>query len=199
MILLDSFKMALIGISTPSHGESVEGALRPPVPDDYGNNTFSPFDMTYAVPHFFWLVISFALMFLILWKVILPRLSSTIEERNDRIADDLDQASAMKVEAEAAEAAYEKALADSKAKAHKIAAETRAKMDAELATEIDAAESGFAERAAKSEVQIREATDAALAKVEDVAIEATLGIVSKLGGVTPAEASIRQTVKSVSA
>ena len=195
MILLNGLEMAPGSTSSPSHGE---GTLVPHE-DPYAKEAFSPFDMTYAVPHFFWLVISFGLMFLILWKVILPRLASTLEERKDRVADDLDQAAAMKADAEVAHQAYEKALASSRSKAHMIAAETRAKMDAELASETAAAEAGFAEAAAKSEVQIRAATDAALAKVEDVAIAATTDIVSKLGGVAPAAADIKKAVKLASA
>ncbi|MBL4616913.1 MAG: F0F1 ATP synthase subunit B' [Robiginitomaculum sp.] len=157
---------------------------------------FSPFDMTYASPHIFWLVISFGLLFFVLWKVILPRLASTIEERNDKIADDLDQATQMKADAEAAGRAYDTALADSKSKAHAIAASARAKMDVELSAEIEAAEAGFAERATTSEMQIREATDKALSSVEGLAVKATKDIVNKLGGVAPSDADIRQAVKS---
>ncbi len=180
------------------HGELQTGTIAEHG-DGHGEaSSFSPFDMTYASPHIFWLILSFGLLFLVLWKIILPRLASTIEERNDRVAADLDQAARMKSDAEIAEQAYETALADSKAKAHAIAAENRAKLDAEVSAEMDQAEARFAKKAAEAEVQIRAATDKALSHVEEVAISATGLIVAKLGGTTPTAAQIRKAVQSAS-
>lgn len=184
--------------ANPPHESSLKEAGKIDVEELGEAAAYSPFDMTYAVPHVFWLLISFGLLFLILWKVILPRLGSTIEERNDRIADDLDQAARMKSDAEAADKAYASALADSKAKAHTIAAETRAKMDAEIAAETAEAEAAFAEQAEAAEIQIREATDKALAQVSGVASQATSAIVAKLSGVSLTAASAKQAVKSAS-
>ncbi len=184
---------------TEHHDGTGEGTLVSHDDAHDGGPQFSPFDMTYAVPHVFWLVLSFGLLFLVLWKIILPRLAATIEERSDRIADDLDQAARMKSDAEVADKAYETSLADSKAKAHAIAAENRAKLDAEIATETAQAEADFAKQAAAAEVQIRKATDAALAHVTEVAEQATTSIVNKLSGVTPGAANIKAAVKSASA
>lgn len=160
-------------------------------------SAYSPFDMTYLVPHLFWLVISFGILFLMLWKVILPRLASTLEERKDRIAADLDQAARMKAEAEAAEQAYETAIADSRAKAHAIAGETRAKMDAEVGTEVEAAEAEFAKRQEKAEVDIRAATEKALGNVESIAGEATVEIITRLTGKKPTAAIVNKAIKAI--
>ncbi|VAV97652.1 hypothetical protein MNBD_ALPHA06-883 [hydrothermal vent metagenome] len=183
----------------PAHhaapGKLVQGTVVPQA-HDHGEASFSPFDMTYAAPHIFWLVLSFGLLFLMLWKVILPRLASTLEERNDRIADDLDQAARMKSDAQDADKAYENALADSKAKAHAIAAETRAKLEAEIDRETAEAEASFAKQAAIAEAQIREATEKALNHVNGVAEKATAEIITKLSGTAPTAASVKQAVKS---
>jgi F-type H+-transporting ATPase subunit b len=191
---------------TPEHGSSEPHPSGAPDGHEAGTlaehgetQAYSPFDMTYAVPHVFWLILSFGLLFLVLWKVILPRLASTIEERNDKIADDLDQAARMKSDAEVADRAYASALADSKAKAHAIAADNRAKLETEIAAETDAAETEFAKQAASAETQIREATDAALAHVSEVAESTTGSILAKLSGAKPSAASVKQAVKLASA
>lgn len=158
--------------------------------------SYSPFDMTYAAPHVFWLVLSFGILFIMLWKVILPRLASTLEERKDRIAADLDQAAHMKADAEAAEQAYETALADSRAKAHAIATETRAKLDAEVSSEVAAAEAEFAKRQQAAEVDIRAATEKALGAVESIASEAASDIISRLTGKKPTAAAISKAIKA---
>ena len=87
-----------------------------------------------------WLVITFGVLYFLLSRFILPRIGGAITDRSDRIADDLDAAGRMQKEAEQAEAAYERSLADAKAKAHNIAETTRKSVDAEIAKEVEAAE-----------------------------------------------------------
>ena len=63
----------------------------------------------------------------------LPRIGTVIGERNDAIANDIEQAASLKRRAEEAEAAYNAALAQARDEAHQIAAEARAGIDKELA------------------------------------------------------------------
>ena len=86
----------------------------------------------------FWLFVSFGVMYFILSKFILPKIGQGLTDRGDRIADDLDEASRMQQQATQAQADYERALADAKAKAHNIAETTRKSVDEELSAEADA-------------------------------------------------------------
>ena len=63
-------------------------------------------------PQLVWLAITFAVLYLILARVALPRIGEVIEERKDRVQRDLDAAERFKAETDAALAAYEKALND---------------------------------------------------------------------------------------
>ena len=96
---------------------------------------FPPFDPTYFASQLFWLAIFFVILYVALDRFILPKIKTTIEDRRDRIADDLDAAAQAKADADAAGEAYEKALAEARAKAHAIAADTRKALDAEIAKE----------------------------------------------------------------
>ena len=87
----------------------------------------------------FWLVVALVALYLILSRVALPRIGTVLAERNDAIANDIEQAALCKRRAEEAEAAYNAALAQARDEAHKIAAETKAQIDKELA---DAARQG---------------------------------------------------------
>ncbi|MEL7027744.1 MAG: F0F1 ATP synthase subunit B', partial [Pseudomonadota bacterium] len=93
---------------------------------------FPPFDPTYFSSQLFWLTITFVALYFVLSRVALPRIATVIEERRDKIAEDLDHAAELKLESENAVASYEKALADAKAKAVAIAAETREGLDSEI-------------------------------------------------------------------
>ncbi len=77
------------------------------------------------VPQLVWLVIVFGYLYVMMSRVALPRIATVLEERRDRIADDLDQAEQFKRQTDEAIEAYEKALAEARAKAHEVAQETR--------------------------------------------------------------------------
>src|SRR5690606_29974529 len=96
------------------------------VPDAGGHGSnFPPFDPSTFPSQLLWLAITFGLFYLFLKRVVLPRIGGILEVRRDRIAQDLDQASRMKEEADAAVAAYEQELAEARKKAASIAQEDR--------------------------------------------------------------------------
>lgn len=142
----------------------------------------------------FWLIITFGLLYIVLWRFILPRIGAGINDRSDRIADDLDAASNMQKEAEEASIAYERVMANAKAKAHNIAETTRKSVDADIAAEVEAAEAQFATKQTAAEDRIRKIRSAALAKIDDVAQDTTLAIVEKLGNIKPTSAKVKSAI-----
>src|SRR5712692_1208426 len=99
-------------------------------PSEHGGG-FPPFQKDTFGSQLLWLAIFFIALYLIAAKLALPRVGSIIADRRKRIAGDLAEAARMKDAADAAIATYEKALADARARAYVIAAETRDKLNAE--------------------------------------------------------------------
>ena len=147
------------------------------------SDVFPPFDPTYFPSQLFWLAISFVVLYIALDRFILPKIKTTIEDRRDRIADDLDAAAQAKADAEAAGEAYERSLGEARAKAHGIAADTRDALDKELAKEAAKVEAELAEKQAAAEASIRSAKDKAFAEVRGIAATATAAAVEALSGV----------------
>jgi len=142
-----------------------------------------------------WLIIVFGLLYFILAKFILPKLGSTITERGDRIADDLDAASRMQREAEDAQKSYERALADAKAKAHNVAESTRQSVNDEIAKELEVADAQAAEQAVIAEARIKKIREGAMANIDSVASDAASEIVAKLLGKAPTKAQLTRAFK----
>jgi len=143
-------------------------------------------DVTTFAPQLVWLVITFAAMFIIMWKVAVPKISDALEQRQLRLEDNLRKAEDLKREAEATLAAYEKALADARAEAHneiqkiqESLQEAAAKEEAEITAKLDA-------KLAESEKQIAADVEAAMANVRDVAADLAPEVVSMLTGSAPA-------------
>ncbi|MGF1544816.1 MAG: ATP F0F1 synthase subunit B [Parvularculaceae bacterium] len=135
----------------------------------------------------FWLAVTFGALYWIMSSSILPRLGGAIEERRDRIADDLDQAAEHRRQADEAEAAYERALADARAKAQAIAAETRAELEAEIAEMQKTADAEAAARLAEAEARIDAMKAEASSKVREAAADVAKAIVATLIDETPTD------------
>jgi F-type H+-transporting ATPase subunit b len=179
-------RLALILMTAAPFG--VEGVAR--AAEEGGGGGLPQLDFATWPGQIFWLFVSFLILYVALKRWLLPRLGGIIEDRRDKIADDLDEANRLQRQAQDAKDRYEKGLADARAKAHAIAGDTRDKLAAELADETKAAEAEFAKKAGAAEARIRAATAAALANVKTVAGDAADALVEKLAGVKPSAEAI---------
>ncbi|MFD1342786.1 F0F1 ATP synthase subunit B' [Litorisediminicola beolgyonensis] len=130
----------------------------------------------------FWLVVTLVVIYFVLSRIALPRIAAILAERQGTITNDLARAEDLKKQAEEAEAAYEKALADARAESQKIAEETREEIKAQVAEEQAKADARIAEKTAESEKAIQEIRASALENVEVVAKDTAEALVAALGG-----------------
>jgi F-type H+-transporting ATPase subunit b len=130
----------------------------------------------------FWLVVTLVVIYLVLSRVALPRIGSILAERQGTITNDIAAAEDLKTKALEAEEVYNKALADARAQALNIAAETRAEIQGDLNEAIAKADAEIAARAVESEKAIAEIRASALEAVQAVAKDTAAEIVAVLGG-----------------
>ncbi|MBF9028930.1 F0F1 ATP synthase subunit B' [Rhodobacterales bacterium HKCCE3408] len=135
----------------------------------------------------FWLVVTLILIYLVLVRIGLPRVSAVLAERSGTITNDLAAAEDLKRQAEEAEAAYEKALADARTQAQDIAAKTRAEIQTDIDEAIARADAQIAEKSKESEARIAEIEAGAMQSVEEVARDVAAEIVKALGGSAKAD------------
>jgi F-type H+-transporting ATPase subunit b len=154
-----------------------------------GSGAFPPFDSSSFASQIFWLAITFGIFYWLMSKMVIPRISSILEVRRDRISRDLDAAQRLKEDADAAEAAYEQELAEARKSAHDIAREARDEAKAKADAERSKVEAELDEKIAESEKQIAEIKKKALAQVDTIASDTASAIVKELigGSVTKAE------------
>lgn len=137
-------------------------------------------DFATFAPQLIWLAITFSVLYIIMSRVALPRIATVIEERRDRIADDLDTAAQLKRDTEDAITSYETALAEARAKAHTIAQETRDRLSAETDGHRADLEAQLASRIADAEKRIAATKENALGNVREVAVDVADTIVGQL-------------------
>lgn len=154
-----------------------------------GSGTFPPFNADTFSSQLLWLAITFGLFYFLMSKVALPRISSILETRSDRIAQDLDEANKLKADSDEAIAAYEQELAEAKNRAHAIAQEARDASRAELDAKRVAVEAELATKVADAEKRIADIKAKAMGEVGSIAEDTTSALVDQLlsGKVTKAE------------
>ena len=129
----------------------------------------------------FWLVIALIVIFFILSRIALPRISAVLAERQGTITNDLAAAEDLKEKASDAEDAYNKALADARAQAQEIIAEAKAEMNAELEEATKKADAEIAAKAAEGEKAIADIRANAMESVKEVAKDTAKELVAAMG------------------
>ncbi len=145
---------------------------------------FPPFKTETFPSQLFWLAVTFAFLFVVLWRVAGPRIAGTIGARRHRIADDLAVAQKNRTGAEAAEAAYQTALAGARARAQSLADANRKSIADELERDRHTASAKAHDEVAAAEARIAASRDAARSQVIQAAEDAAIAIVAHLTGET---------------
>ncbi len=143
---------------------------------------FPPLDASTFPSQLFWLAIFFGALYLLMSRLVLPKLGAIIAARKGQIDGDLARAQALKDETEAAIAYYEKSLSDAKGKATDIARDTRAKVTSEIDDEQAKLDGALNSKIKDAEAKIAKAKAKAMESVHDIAADTASDIVSQLTG-----------------
>lgn len=147
----------------------------------------------------FWLTISFILLYVLLGRMLLPRVQSVLTTRSDTIGGDLEQARKMKADAELAREHYEKALTHARQRSQAMLSEAQAELSARAAKQQAALDTQIEAKLAQSQQAIDAATRDAKAKLVAVAGELTVAVTQAVAQFTPdaraAEAAVASVIK----
>jgi F-type H+-transporting ATPase subunit b len=146
------------------------------------------------VPQLVWLAVSFVVLYVLMTTLALPKVKGAIEGRRHRLDGDLGRAAAAKQEAEAALAAYQKALADARATAQDTLRQTSERLAAEAAERQHQLASALASQIEAAESRIAASKEQALGEIRNVAADVGSALVEKLTGAAPDAAAMSSAV-----
>ncbi|MGO1118923.1 F0F1 ATP synthase subunit B family protein [Rhodovibrionaceae bacterium A322] len=142
----------------------------------------------------FWLVVTFATLYFIMSRMVLPRVTEVMEERRHKIDDDLARAERLKTEATDVMADYETALTDAREQASDSLKKTSDELTAKATARHDAFTQELAEKSREADERIASATAEAMDNLKTVAAEAAVAVTQKLVGVKPTKAKVEKAV-----
>lgn len=143
---------------------------------------------------FFWLVITFGLIYFVIGRSMLPKIQGTVDQRKAKVAGDLAAARAAHARADEIEEEYRLAHAKARDAALAVTAEAKTKGAREAEVKVREADVGIASHLADAEAAIAAQQAAALTEIEAVAVEAAQDIIARL---TPAKITKPQVNRAV--
>jgi F-type H+-transporting ATPase subunit b len=129
-----------------------------------------------------WLLIIFALLYVLMSGIALPRMAGVLEARRQRIEGDLDAARAAKDRADAALAEHQSATARARAEAQAAVAAAVNKAQEEIAVKNEALNARLGQQIEAAERQIAAARDAAMGALRQVSTETAEAVVARVIG-----------------
>ena len=164
-----------------------------------GKPPFPPFEKDTFASQLVFLLIAFVALYLIVSRIALPRVDRVIDARRNAIDNDLGEAQRLKDQADGAIKAYERELADARARAQAIGGETRQRLNAQTESERKTLEGKLAAKLAEAETSIAATRQAAMGNLKIIAAEAATALVQQLSGQTPdsraVEAAVQDSLK----
>lgn len=152
-------------------------------------------DFTTWPTQVFWLVVSFGLAYLLMWRFVVPSIGSVLEERHNKIEDDLKRAKQAADDAEEARTGFETLLAEARRQAgdkmRESADAVAKKMDRRIATSM----TNLLKKAEAAEAEVAEAKRNALKDVGDMATMAAIEMADRLAGVKVGKADAKRHIK----
>ncbi|MDP6428150.1 MAG: F0F1 ATP synthase subunit B' [Rhodospirillales bacterium] len=148
------------------------------------------FDILTFPTQIVWLVIAFVLLYVLMSRVALPRIAQVLEERQEKIDDNLDAAENLRAEADTELEAYEAALIQAREQARGAIQDAARAASEEATRRTEELGKEMAETIKAAEENITQAKQDAVAGIREAAIEAAAVATERLIGEKPTDAAV---------
>ena len=155
-------------------------------------------DPEFWVSQIFWLIITFGILFIVLSKFILPKISNNLETRKSQILENIETADKQREESEKKIKEFDKIILDSKNKAKNFFTDARNKVLNDISKKKDALEKDINSEINAAEEEIDQLKKSSHDKITKIAIETSSDLVKQLIGEEVNKSSISAIVEDLS-
>jgi len=146
----------------------------------------------------FWLIIIFSGLYLIVWRIFLPKISNSIENRKSRVVNDLNETQKLKDLAEKKLSEYNKIIENSEKEAKKIIEDNKKK----LLSSIDKKKKDFNEEIEKelfnAENEIKNFKKNSILNINKISVEVSKDLIKQMIGTEINTSNVSAIVEGVS-
>ena len=145
----------------------------------------------------FWLILTFSSLYLIIWKVFLPKITLSIENRKSRVVNDLDEAQKLKENAEKKLNEYNKIIEESKKEAKKIIEDNKKKLDRDIKNKKQQFNDEIEKELMTAEKEIKDLKKSSISNINNIAAETSAEIIKQIINIEVNKSSVSAIVDDV--
>ena len=147
----------------------------------FGSETGMPqLNPEFWIAQIFWLILIFSSLYLIIWKIFLPRITYSIENRKSRIVNDLDEAQKLKDAAEKKLKEYNEIIEKSKKEAKKIIDDSKKKLDRDIENKKQKLNDEIEKELAVAGKEIKDLKKSSLSNISYIAAATTAEVIKQI-------------------
>tara|TARA_B100000963_G_scaffold306493_1_gene281183 strand:- start:192 stop:782 length:591 start_codon:yes stop_codon:yes gene_type:complete len=150
------------------------------------------------ISQIFWLTLTFGILYLVLSKLVLPKISANLELRKSQIQENIEAAEKQRESSDNKIKEYDKIILKSKVEAKNIFKNTREKVIQDINAKKDILDKQIGEEVKKAEQEIAILKKSAPEKINKIAIETSSELLKKLIGAEVNNSSISAIVNDLS-
>ncbi len=155
-------------------------------------------DPKYWVSQAFWLILIFTILYISIAKFYLPKIKNNLDDRENKIKDDVDDANKFKELSESKFKEYEKILADAKKEVIKIQMDSKNILDKDIQSKKEALEKEIENKISKAQKEIDELKRNSLNDILNISENITSSIIENISGDKLNESSVKAAVEDIS-
>ena len=145
----------------------------------------------------FWLILIFSALYLIIWKIFLPRITLSIENRKSRIVNDLNEAQKLKENAEKKLNEYNKIIEESKKEAKKIIEDSKKKLSRDIEKKKQKFNDEIEKELISAEKEIKELKKSSISNISNIAAETSAEVIKQIVNIEVNKSSVTAVVDGV--
>ena len=155
-------------------------------------------DPKYWASQAFWLILVFTVLYFAISKFYLPKIKNNLDNRENRIKDDIEDANKSKELSESKFKEYEKILEDAKKEVIKIQIESKAKLDKDINEKKGKIEKEIEKELVQAQKEIAELKKNSISDIHNISKEIASNIIENISGDKLNESSIKAAVEEIS-
>ena len=145
----------------------------------------------------FWLILIFSSLYLIIWKIFLPRITYSIENRKSRVVNDLNETQKLKENAEKKLKEYNEIIENSKKGAKKIIEDSKKKLDRNIENKKQKFNDEIEKELATAEKEISDLKKTSILSISKIATETSAEIIKHIIGTEVNKSNVSAIVNDI--
>jgi len=155
-------------------------------------------DPKYWASQAFWLILVFVILYISLSKFYLPKIKSNLEDRENKIKEDLENANKFKEQSETKLKEYDLILDKAKKEVNKIHFDSKTALDKDIQSKKEVIEKEIEKEILKAQKEISELKKNSISSIQNISENITANIIENISGDKLNESSVKSAVEEIS-